>query len=221
MVRHVYERACAVRNADRVVVATDDQRIASEVHRFGGEAMMTSSEHASGTDRVGEIARKIPCHWVVNVQGDLPLLQPGMVEEVIERMRSSWEGSPMGTVCTPIHSYKTLFDPNVVKVVVNSEEEALYFSRCPIPYRMEGRAMKKGEVWGRQHLGLYAYRRNFLLRLAGMPMTPLERAERLEQLRVLERGYRIRVLEWPRGTVEVNTPADLRLAARSMRAEVS
>jgi 3-deoxy-manno-octulosonate cytidylyltransferase (CMP-KDO synthetase) len=221
MIRHVYERASQVRNVARVIVATDDGRIASEVRSFGGEVMLTSNRHASGTDRVGEVARKIRCDWVVNVQGDLPLLQPNMVEGMIQRMQSSKGVTPMGTVCTPIHSYKALVDPNVVKVVVNNQEEALYFSRSPIPYGTGRIVRQDGSALGKQHIGLYVYRRDFLLRLSRMPVTPLERAERLEQLRVLERGCKIKVMEWPRGTVEVNSPADLKLAMRYMKAEMS
>jgi 3-deoxy-manno-octulosonate cytidylyltransferase (CMP-KDO synthetase) len=157
---------------------------------------------------------------VVNLQGDLPFIEPAMVDKVIGKMRSSKGSVPMGTVCIPIRSSAAMVDPNVVKVVVDGQGRALYFSRSPIPHRI-GEKAAEGATQGKQHLGLYIYRRDFLLKLSGMPVSPLERAERLEQLRVLERGYEIQVVDWHRGTVEVNTPADLRRAKRRMKAAVS
>lgn len=220
MVQHVYERATEVKNASRIIVATDDNRIASAVKGFGGEVMLTSRRHQSGTDRVGEVARRVRSDWVVNLQGDLPLVEPAMVEKVIRKMRSSKKSVSMGTVCIPIRSFAAMADPNVVKVVVDGQGRALYFSRSPIPYRV-GEKSAEAAPQGKQHLGLYMYRRDFLLKLSGMPVSPLERAERLEQLRVLERGYEIQVVDWPRGTVEVNTPADLMMAKRCMKTAVS
>jgi 3-deoxy-manno-octulosonate cytidylyltransferase (CMP-KDO synthetase) len=220
MIQHVYERATRVRSAKRIIVATDDSRIASEVKGFGGEVMLTSSRHESGTDRVGEVARRVRSEWVVNLQGDLPFVEPAMVDKVIRKMRSSKTLARMGTVCTPIRSYEALVDPNVVKVVLDRQGRALYFSRSPIPYTMGNGAAESASP-AKQHLGLYIYKRDFLLELSRMPIGRLERAERLEQLRVLELGHDIQVVEWPRGTVEVNTPADLRKAKRYMKAGIS
>ena len=204
MVEHVYRRAAAARCISRVIVATDDERIASAVTRFGGEAVMTSPAHQSGTDRLAEVARALDSPIIVNVQGDEPLLEPAMIDEAVEPMAAD----PSLEICTlrrRIEDAGELANPNVVKVVVDREGFAMYFSRAPIPF---SRAQKpSADAW--RHVGLYVYRRACLLRLAALPQTDLERAEALEQLRALEDGIRIRAVETAYDTIGVDTPADL------------
>jgi len=215
MIQHVYERARKAAELDRVVVATDDHRIEQAVRGFGGEVIMTAKEHASGTDRLAEAARKIKSDWVVNVQGDLPFIRPETIARAVASVRRRG-AVPMATVCTPIYDETEWRDPNVVKVVRDARGFALYFSRAPIPFRRDRAASEplrstasKRRVWGHRHLGLYVYRREFLLKFPRLPSSPLEDAERLEQLRALANGYRILVSEVNDSSVEVNTPADL------------
>ena len=203
MIQHVYERARLARGIDRVLVATDDERIRSAVAAFGGEVAMTDRGHASGTDRIAEVARSLDVDVVVNVQGDLPLLDPAMVDAAVAPLRAD-AGLPMATIKTAIHSRDEMENPNVVKVVTDRDGYALYFSRSALPYRRDG-----GGALGDRHIGLYAYRREFLLRFARLAPTPLEQAERLEQLRALEWGFRIKVAAVAEAAVEVDTAADL------------
>lgn len=204
LIQHVYERARRARLAERVIVATDDGRIAAAARGFGAEVAMTSPDHPSGTDRVAEVARGTECDLVANVQGDEPLIEPGAIDAAIAPLAA--DGSiPMGTLCCPVEAVAELADPNVVKVVVDQEGFALYFSRLPIPFVRDRRA---GVVRYR-HIGLYVYRRDFLLELAKLPPTPLEQAERLEQLRALEHGHRIRVVQVASAWPGVDTPGDL------------
>ena len=207
MVQHVYERACLVRGVDRALVATDDARIAAAVRGFGGEVVMTRASHPSGTDRIAEVAAGLTAEVVVNVQGDLPFLDPDMVDAAIAPLQAD-EALPMATVKTAIRSAAEMENPNVVKVVTAQNGDALYFSRSPLPYWRDG----AGDARGFRHIGLYVYRREFLLRFARLAPTPLERAEKLEQLRALEWGYRIRVAETDWHGVEVDTPEDLERA---------
>jgi 3-deoxy-manno-octulosonate cytidylyltransferase (CMP-KDO synthetase) len=201
-------------------VATDDERIAAAVRGFGGEARLTSSAHPSGTDRVAEVARGEGAPVVVNVQGDEPLLHPEDIDAAVRPLLG--ENPPeMSTLAVPLAGPEDFLDPNVVKVVVGKGGRALYFSRAPIPHprdalggRPAGAQGLRGSWAGLsprplKHLGLYAYRRDYLLRLAGLPPTPLELAERLEQLRALENGARIRVVEIGRDSIGVDVPEDL------------
>ncbi len=211
MIQHVYERAAAVRSIARVIVATDDARIQKTVQGFGGEAFMTGTQHVSGTDRIAEVARTLDAEILVNVQGDLPFLEAGMVDDAIGELRAD-DSLPMSTVKTVIRDAEAMNNPNVVKVVTNRDGDALYFSRSPLPY---WRGVTDDGVMGYKHLGLYGYRRDFLLRFTELQPTPLELAEKLEQLRALEFGYRIRVVETVAGLgVEVDTPEDLERARR-------
>ncbi len=197
MIQWVYERTRRSKLIDRVIVATDDERILSAVKSFGGEAMMTSSHHDTGTDRIAEVAKALDCDIVVNVQGDEPLIQPEMIDEAIAPLVQD-ASIPMGTLCRKIEDREEAFDPNVVKVVFDKNSFALYFSRAPIPWDRDAWAGKsswkelslEGPVY--KHIGLYVYRRDFLLDYAHMPQTALEAAEKLEQLRALEHGYRIK-----------------------------
>jgi 3-deoxy-manno-octulosonate cytidylyltransferase (CMP-KDO synthetase) len=212
MIEHVYQRAAAAPSVDSVIVATDDARIAMTVERFGGIVRMTRSIHRTGTDRIAEVAADLACGIIVNVQGDLPLLEPGMIAQVVEPLERDPD-LQMATLRRPIVDPADLANPNVVKVVTDRDGHALYFSRAPIPYVRDG-SHDLPHVGTRQfkHVGLYAYRREFLLKLTALPQTPLEIAESLEQLRALEHGYRIRVMETQYDSIEVDTPEDLERA---------
>ncbi|MCC7007553.1 MAG: 3-deoxy-manno-octulosonate cytidylyltransferase [Acidobacteria bacterium] len=212
MVEHVYRRASEARTVDAVLVATDDERIADVVASFGGTAVMTRPDHASGTDRLAEVAAALDSDLVVNVQGDLPFLPPEPIDATVALVRDT-PALVMGTLRREITDVRELLAPSVVKVVVDEHGAALYFSRAPIPFTREGQPTPRR--W--KHLGLYVYRRQFLLRFAALPSTPLERAESLEQLRALEHGYRIGTVETTIDTVEIDTPDDLD-RARSLAA---
>jgi 3-deoxy-manno-octulosonate cytidylyltransferase (CMP-KDO synthetase) len=202
MIEHVYRRASEANGIVSVVVATDDDRIKNEVIGFGGQAVMTSSDHNSGTDRVAEVAAGLKTDIVVNAQGDEPLIEPRAIEQAIEPMLENSE-IKMATLMTKLDD-RELPDPHTVKVVVDRTSFALYFSRAPIPYSSQHKA---GPV--HKHIGLYAYRRDFLLKLARMEATPLEKAESLEQLRVIEHGYRIKCIYTQYQSIGVNTPQQL------------
>jgi 3-deoxy-manno-octulosonate cytidylyltransferase (CMP-KDO synthetase) len=204
MIEHVYRRAALARGVTRVIVATDDERVAAAVERFGGEVVMTLATHPTGTDRLAEVATRIECDIVVNVQGDEPLIDPAMIEQVVTPFDTDPE-LQMSSLRTRIESPDELADPNVVKVVVDHRDRALYFSRAPIPFVRD--AGDRAQAW--RHIGLYAYRRGFLPRFTALAPTPLERAERLEQLRALEHGFAIAVLETTHRSIGVDTPADL------------
>ncbi len=206
MVQHVYERAARAAGVATVMVATDDQRVFDAVTAFGGRVAMTRPDHPSGTDRLAEVAVSLDCDVIVNVQGDEPLLPPGMITEAIAPFADPTV--QMTTLRRPFDDADEAADPNVVKVVVDRQGDALYFSRAPIPY---GRSTADHFVAGlaSKHIGLYAYRRTFLLHLATLAPTPLEQAESLEQLRVLEHGFRIRVAVTTHDSRGVDTPADL------------
>jgi 3-deoxy-manno-octulosonate cytidylyltransferase (CMP-KDO synthetase) len=208
MVEHVYRRAAAARGVDAVVVATDDERIASVVKAFGGVARMTSPAHRTGLDRIAEVARDLSAEIIVNVQGDEPLIEPGMIEEVIDALSSDAD-TQMATLRRRIDDAAEYRNPNVVKVVVDAAQRALYFSRSPLPFAREPAAAFK-------HIGLYAYRRDFLLTLTDLPQTPLEVAESLEQLRALEHGFRIRAVETIHDSIGVDTPEDLDRVRRQL-----
>lgn len=229
LIQHVYESASKAPGLERVLVATDDRRIEQAVKGFGGDVMMTSRRHTSGTDRLAEVAGKIKADWLVNVQGDLPFVRAETIALAIGPMRRN-PAIPMGTVGTPIHDVTEWRNPNIVKVLMDRAGFALYFSRAPIPYVRQGtlrpnRAKKPSRparrLWGYRHLGLYVYKREFLLKFARLQPTALERIESLEQLRALENGYRIYVAEVDERSIEVDTPADLKKAARYLRTRVA
>ena len=188
MIQYVYEAACKARLLDQVYVATDDQRIADAVEKFGGRACMTSPNHNTGTDRVAEAAASVEADIVVNIQGDEPLMEPSMLDEVVQPFMDDPE-LPMCTLCTPILEEENLNSPHVVKVVFDLKGYALYFSRSLIPFP---RKMVNYQAF--EHLGIYAYRKDFLMTYVRLPQTRLEIIESLEQLRVLESGYRLKVV---------------------------
>jgi 3-deoxy-manno-octulosonate cytidylyltransferase (CMP-KDO synthetase) len=212
MVCHVAERTRRARGLARVIVATDDARIAEATAATGAEAVLTRADHPSGTDRLAEVARTLDAAIVVNVQGDLPLLDPAMVEGLIARMTAE-PSLPMATLATALRDEAEWRSPHVVKVVVGAGGRALYFSRSPIPFDRDGRRAP-GEAFGWRHIGMYAYRRDVLLRRAALSPSPLERREQLEQLRALENGIAIGVVEWTatEPLIEVDTQADLERA---------
>jgi len=242
MVRWVYENALATELFDEVIVATDDERIRDVIAAAGGRAIMTRAEHASGTDRVAEVAERVDAEIVVNIQGDLPFVSHTLLAPLIGTMVSE-PAVRMATIAVPIRDRERWLDPNVVKVVTDDRDFALYFSRAPIPARrdtrrdvieMAPRALRSrstaaasasaDEPYGLQHVGVYAYRRDFLLRFTSWPPSRLEQIEKLEQLRALERGTKIFVARVSESVIEVDTAEDLahanELAARGVFAEL-
>ncbi len=204
MIQHVYERVTRAQGIDRVVVATDDPRIVEAVETFGGEAVLTSSQCPSGTDRVAEVARKMEARAFINVQGDEPLIHPRAVSLVAQALL---EGEEMVTLKTPLESLDELKSPHVVKVVTDGEGYALYFSRASIPHARGG--WEEGLKGYYKHVGIYGYDRDTLLRLASWPPSFLERIEGLEQLRALEGGVRVKVLETEYRAIGVDVPEDV------------
>ena len=204
MVQLVYEAAVDSKVFTKVVVATDSQLVADRVIGFGGEVEMTSSDHSTGTDRVAEVATRYPeFSVVVNVQGDQPFVTSQMLKEVVTPFLEG-ESPEMTTLACPLDRETGYPDPNVVKVLCGQKHQALYFSRSPIPFYRN-----PIEVPVFHHLGLYAFRQDFLETYTQLPSTPVEQCEGLEQLRVLEHGYTIRVCETAKAVVEVNTAEDL------------
>ncbi len=213
MVQWVYESASKARLVDAVAVTTDDERIIDAVRGFGGKAVMTSSLHRSGTDRIAEAAASVDAPIVVNLQGDEPLMEPGMIDEAIRPMLDD-PGLLISTLKTRMTEEEEYLNPNAVKVVTDRNGYALYFSRSPIP-NIKG-PFSEGVAY--KHIGLYVYRREFLLRFPSIDSTPLEEAERLEQLRALENGVRIKVVETANNTIAVDTPDDLERVRAVIRA---
>ena len=214
MIEHVYRRAAASPSVAQVIVATDDLRIASTVQRFGGEVRMTRPDHFSATDRLAEVAAKLECDVVVNVQGDEPLIDPDSITEAVAPFYTD-ASLQVTTLYHRISSPDDLANPNIVKVVVDRAGFALYFSRSPIPYVGNPR---EGYPPLYRHVGLYAYRRSALLVLATLEPTPLERTESLEQLRALEHGIRIKAVETKYDSLGVDTPEDLEQVRRLIAA---
>jgi len=209
LVQHVYERARRSTTLSQVLVATDDVRIRDVVLGFGGEVRLTAAHHPSGTDRVAEVAASLSADVVVNIQGDEPLIEPAMIDEAVTPFFMDAD-LRMGTLCRRLEAEDEWQSPHVVKVVRDCRGFALYFSRAPIPYHRGPQSSVLGpEPLYYKHIGLYVYRRDFLLELAHLAPTPLEETERLEQLRALEYGYPIRVIETKYDSAGVDTPADL------------
>ncbi|WP_294488452.1 3-deoxy-manno-octulosonate cytidylyltransferase [uncultured Mailhella sp.] len=208
MVQHVYERVRRVSLFDEVLVATDDERIANAVEAFGGAACMTSPDCPSGSDRLIEVAKSHPADVYVNVQGDEPLVEPASIEKLARAMLDD-PSLQMGTLCYPV-SAEQAQNPNLVKVVRAHNGNALYFSRSPIPFPRSGGIAP--QYFG--HLGMYAYRRELLMNFGSFPYSPLENTEKLEQLRVLQAGIAIRVLEVEATGPGVDTPEDLEAVRR-------
>jgi 3-deoxy-manno-octulosonate cytidylyltransferase (CMP-KDO synthetase) len=206
MIQRVYDRAKAAQRVQRVIVATDDDRILHAVHSFGGEARMTRADHRTGTERVAEVAAHEAGDIFVNVQGDEPLLDPAAVDTAVAALLEEPQTS-VATVATPIKIPADIMDPNVCKVVLDFDENALYFSRAPIPWVRNTHSKIQVRHW--KHLGLYVFRRDALLEYPTLPQGELERIEQLEQLRWLENGWKIRVAEVEHDAVSVDVPADV------------
>jgi 3-deoxy-manno-octulosonate cytidylyltransferase (CMP-KDO synthetase) len=209
MLQHVYERARMAQYLTSVVIATDDDRIYQAAREFGARVRMTRGDHASGTDRVAEVAASENADIVVNIQGDEPLIDPAAIDAAVLPVEHD-PGVVMATLKKRIEDPREIDDPNVVKVVTNLAGDAIYFSRCPIPF---DRDRATGSPYYK-HIGLYVYRTDFLCGYPSLPIGPLERTERLEQLRALENGFRIRVAETEYESMGVDTPADLARVAR-------
>jgi 3-deoxy-manno-octulosonate cytidylyltransferase (CMP-KDO synthetase) len=221
LIQHVYERASETQCAAEVIVATDDERIFDAVREFGGRAVMTRADHASGTDRIAEVAAHLPCDVIINLQGDEPQIEPATLDQLADLLAND-SGLDMATLATPIVDREVYLSPNVVKVVCDDRGRALYFSRSPIPMVRDGEldfsALPPRFL---QHLGVYAYRRDFLLRIAATPPHPLELCEKLEQLRVLGVGGKIRVGLVARAHRGVDTADDYAAFVRSYREDGS
>ena len=202
ILQHVWEKACLATSLSQVIIATDDQRIFDAAKDFGAQVVMTSSSHLSGTDRVSEAASLQSCDIVVNIQGDEPLIDPAAINLATQALIDD-SSLVMSTLKRRIDVPSEITNPNVVKVVTGFSGDAIYFSRCPIPYN---RGVNEPYY---KHIGLYVYRKDFLLNYSSMPVGPLERAESLEQLRALENGHRIRVIETQYESLGVDTPEDL------------
>lgn len=214
MVQWVVERARQAARLSEVIVATDDERIRKAVEGFGGVAVMTRSDHPSGTDRIAEATCGMDADLVLNVQGDEPLIAPTLIDDLVTAMESdaAWD---MGTAAAPIESAADLDDPSVVKVVWGADHTALYFSRSAIPFVRDADTRDSVQHW--RHLGIYAYRREFLQRLVNEPPCMLEESEKLEQLRALHLGGRMVVVETVDHGIGVDTPADVERAEQLIR----
>ncbi|MGA7827370.1 MAG: 3-deoxy-manno-octulosonate cytidylyltransferase [Geobacteraceae bacterium] len=222
MVQHVYERTCQAALVSEVIVATDDPRIVAVVKAFGGRAELTSVAHQTGTDRLAEVAERIDADLIVNVQGDEPLIEPAMIDEAIQPLLDD-ETIVMGTLKSRVKNLHDFLSPNVVKVITDCNGFALYFSRSPLPFfrdkwdDLKDEAFASGRLLCHKHVGMYVYRRDFLIRYARLPQTHLECAEKLEQLRVLENGYRIKVVETEYESIGVDSPPDLEKVLEKLR----
>jgi 3-deoxy-manno-octulosonate cytidylyltransferase (CMP-KDO synthetase) len=218
MIQHVFERVRQATRVSRVVVATDDERIAEAVRGFGGEAVLTRSDHRCGTERVAEVAVHLPAALYVNVQGDEPLLDPAAVDAVVEALEAGLAASPpvaVATLFVPIALPAEIMDPNIVKVVTDFDGNALYFSRAPIPWVRDD--VHRHTARHLKHLGIYAFTREALLEFPTLPPGELEPLEQLEQLRWLENGYPIRAAEFAYDSVSVDVPADVERVEKILR----
>ena len=219
MLQHVWERACRSRYLTNIIIGTDDPRVYETARSFGAAVRMTHSGHPSGTDRVAEVASAEDAGIVVNIQGDEPLIDPAAIDAAILPLVHDAE-VVMATLMKRIENPREIDDPNVVKVVTDRNGDAIYFSRSPIPFVRDSAAAAPPAPRFK-HIGLYVYRREFLLRYSELPVGPLELAERLEQLRAIENGFHIRVVETEYDSMGVDTPADLERAAALFAASMT
>ncbi|MFA5447636.1 MAG: 3-deoxy-manno-octulosonate cytidylyltransferase [Sphaerochaeta sp.] len=216
MIQHVYEQALKTKTLDKVIVATDDQRIMDVVDGFGGEAFMTREDHPSGSDRIAEVAAAFECDIVVNIQGDEPMIQPEIIDEFVEALLADPE-AVMSTGCDQMFDKEKYENPNVVKVVSDLNGNALIFSRSVIPYP---RYPETFAIY--EHIGIYAYRKDFLMKYIELEPTPLMSTESLEQMKVLEHGYKIKVVKtkFKHEAMSVDTPEDLAAVEAIMKAKM-
>lgn len=218
MIQHVYERTQRASLVDEVIIATDDERILAAALNFGANAVLTSPRHETGTDRLAEVAAELSdTALIVNVQGDEPLIEPEMIDTAIAPLQENPNIS-MGTLMARIDTQDDFTNPNVVKVVADQQGMALYFSRSSIPHTRDAAAGSM-QMLGYKHIGLYVYRRDFLLRYPQLDPTPLEQAEKLEQLRALEHGYKIHVALTEHQSLGVDTPEDLEKVKATLAAQ--
>jgi len=230
MIQWVVEQAVQARSVSDVIVATDDDRIVEAVHKFGGSAVMTASDHLSGTDRVAEVAESRDCDIVVNVQGDEPLIPPENIDLIVAPLVSDITVK-VSTLRMRIDSVEDIANPDICKVVVDHRGNALYFSRAPVPFDRDGwtRDLKEGEgvwphdmkVYAYKHIGLYAYRKSFLMEFPRLEASQLEEIEKLEQLRILENGISIRVVETEKDSIGVDREEDLLLVEKLLAKKIS
>jgi 3-deoxy-manno-octulosonate cytidylyltransferase (CMP-KDO synthetase) len=214
MIQHVWERASRTKTLKKVIIATDDERIIEKAKEFGAEAVLTSPSLSSGTERVAEAVRDLDVDIVANIQGDEPLIEPKAIDEAVKSLINDPK-IPMATLAYQTTKKEEIEDPNVVKVVFNKDNFALYFSRSPIPFSKIQDPGSRLQAY--KHLGLYIYRKEFLAKLVQLEPSPLESIEGLEQLRVLENGYRIKVVETKYDSVGVDTPEDLEKVKAHLR----
>ena len=209
MIQRVYDGARKAKFLERLIIATDDDRIFDTAKKFGAEVVMTSSSHTSGTERAAEVAKKLDSDLVISIQGDEPLIEPDMIDGLVASLQDS--SVPMASLMARVKDLALIKDPHLVKVVVDRDGWALYFSRQPIP----SAAMD----FFFQHIGIYGYQREFLLKFARLGPARMEKCERLEQLRALENGYRIKMIEISHPTLSVDTPQDIIKVERFLRKE--
>ena len=206
IIQHVFERTRQSKLINTVIIATDDDRISDNVKRFGGNVMMTSANHKSGTDRIAEVAQSINADIIVNVQGDEPLIEPSAIDSAIEPLINNSE-ILISTLAHKITNKEELLNPNVVKVVIDKRDFAIYFSRSIIPFARDGINLAKQIYY--KHVGVYVYRRDFLLTFCKLSQSYLEKIEKLEQLRALENGYKIKVVKTNYKSIGIDTQEDL------------
>ncbi len=211
VILRVVERALKCQHVDKVSVATDDERIAKAVSEAGYSAIMTSHEHATGTDRIAEAVKNSDAEIIVNIQGDEPMIDTESVDEAVKALLDD-PALNVSTLAVPITETEEFENPNVVKTVTDKDGYALYFSRSPIPFNRAGEKDSAMKHLGMKHLGMYVYRRDFLLEFAAMKPSELEKAEQLEQLRILQNGYKIKVITAKHGSIGIDTPDDLKKA---------
>jgi 3-deoxy-manno-octulosonate cytidylyltransferase (CMP-KDO synthetase) len=214
MIQHVWERAKEARLLDDVIIACDHELVAEAARKFKAKAVLTSKDHASGTDRIAEVVNPLDVKIVVNIQGDEPLIHPSMIDSVAQAMLDDRQLC-MATIMKKITDPAMVNDPHVVKVVVDKASFALYFSRSPIPHLAQNSDVKEAVYY--KHFGLYAYTKDFLFTYKNLPVSRLERTEKLEQLRVLDEGFRIKVVETNFDTISVDLPEDLEKVRRQLQ----
>ena len=214
MIEVVWRQAKKSKLLEDVFIACDDERVFKAAEKFKAKAVMTAPDHESGTDRITEAVAKIPVEVVVNIQGDEPLIDPSIIDSLAKVLLDD-ASLAMATVIKRVEKEEELVDPNVVKAVIDREKNALYFSRSMIPFNRQKKPFSQAVYY--KHLGLYAYRKEFLLKFKALPPSKLEQAEKLEQLRVLEAGYKIRTIETRHETIGVDTPFDLERVAKLLK----
>jgi 3-deoxy-manno-octulosonate cytidylyltransferase (CMP-KDO synthetase) len=191
LIQHTYEQACTAKLPEKVILATDDEKVVAAAGEFGAECVLTSPDHQSGTDRIAEAVADLDVEIVINLQGDEPEIDPANIDYLAEMLMNNPD-CPMATLSAEFQTAEQVADPNIVKVIVGSNDQAIYFSRWPIPYDRDAAGVGSVRQYLR-HLGIYAYRKGFLLKITSLPQTPLEKIEKLEQLRAIENGYSILV----------------------------